>query len=558
MRNTPTVRRVASALVFVLAMSTLVLVSSLAAFGQATTGTLRGTVTDPNGGVVAGATVTAKHQSTGNTTPATTNGEGGYVLSNLAPGAYTVTVEATSGFSKKAVTDVNVPIGTTTDLAIALSVGSPTEIVTVTSTGEEVITRDQAQISTTFETRKIEDLPSNGAGGGIDTLALLAPGVVASRNSGVNFDGVGLSVNGNRGRSNNFQIDGSDNNDLSIGGPSLFVDNQSQVAEYQVITNNFSAQYGRNSGAVVNIVTKSGGNQFHGDLTEYHQDWRNLSSLNNVEKRDGQLHPDRNLYNAFGGTAGGPIWLRKFGEGGKSIWKGKDRAFFFFSYQGIRHPSSFVARGGGLSILDSDFSRLNSTFPGNTAINDITTLSSFAGRHGNVRPRSDLTSNLGGAISSQFNLTAPTGCAKVIAVSATPAAGCGTYRTFINPATSAPFLTGGPYDVINLGTAAAPNLFQAAFAERDYSAPFTENEWSYRITVKDTNKEHIDFRHLYQKELFVNTGGQSNGFVYDVPATSKNLGGTWTRQISNALVNEFKATTQVLSVELGGAAAAFG
>ena len=280
MRNTPTVRRLASALSFALAISALVLASSLAAFGQATTGTLRGTVTDPNGEVVAGATVTAKHQGTGNTTPATTNSEGGYVLSNLPPGAYTVTVEAISGFSKKSVTDVNVPIGTTTDLPISLSLGSPTEIVTVTSTGEEVITRDQAQISTTFETRKIEDLPSNGAGGGIDTLALLAPGVVASRNSGVNTDGAGLSVNGNRGRSNNFQIDGSDNNDLSIGGPSLFVDNQSQVAEYQVITNNFSAQYGRNSGAVVNIVTKSGTNQFHGDLTEYHQDNYNLNSLN--------------------------------------------------------------------------------------------------------------------------------------------------------------------------------------------------------------------------------------------------------------------------------------
>ena len=531
MRNTPTVRRLAAALLFMLAMSTLVLLSSLAVFGQATTGTLRGTVTDPNGGVVAGATVTAKNQSTGNSTPTTTNSDGGYVLSNLSPGAYTITVEATSGFSKKSITDVNVPIGTTTDLPIALAVGSPTEIVTVTSTGEEAITRDQAQISTTFETRRIEDLPSNGAGGGIDTLALLAPGVVASRNSGVNTDGAGLSVNGNRGRSNNFQIDGSDNNDLSIGGPSLFVDNQSQVAEYQVITNNFSAQYGRNSGAVVNIVTKSGGNQFHGDLFEYHQDWYNLSSLNNVERRNitptstaADRHPPRNLYNAYGGTAGGPIWLPRFGEGGKSISKFTGRAFFFFSYQGIRNPSSFLAQGTGLAFMPSEFARLNTVSPGNTAIADIVALGPFAATHGNVRPRTDFGTRLGGTIPSKFNLTAPTGCAKVIAVSATPVAGCGAYSTFINPATGAPFLTGGPYDVINLGTAAAPNLFQSAFAERDYSAPFTGNEWSYRITVKATSKDNVDFRHLYQKQLFVNNGGGSNGFSYDVPATSKNLG----------------------------------
>src|SRR5260221_14611910 len=99
------------------------------------------------------------------------------------------------------------------------------EIVTAWA-GEELITKDQAQISTTFESRKIEDLPSNGAGGGLDTLALLAPGVVASRNSGVNTDGVGLSVNGNRGRSNNFQIDGSDNHHLRIGGPLVFFVNQ--------------------------------------------------------------------------------------------------------------------------------------------------------------------------------------------------------------------------------------------------------------------------------------------------------------------------------------------
>ena len=330
---------------------------SVLAFGQAQTGTLRGTVTDPNGGVVAGATVTAKNAATGANTPTTTNGEGSYVIPNLLPGKYSVTVEQT-GFSKKAVTDVTVGLGTITDLPIALAVGAPSETVTVTSTGEELVTKDQAQISTTFETRKVEDLPSNGAAGGLDTLALLAPGVVASRNSGVNTDGVGLSVNGNRGRSNNFQIDGSDNNDLSIGGPSLFVDNSSQVAEYQIITNNFSAQYGRNSGSVVNIVTKSGGNKFHGDLFEYHQDSYNLDSLTNIQRASGQLHPNRNLYNAFGGTAGGPVYLPIFGEGKKSIWKGKDRAFFFFSYQGVRNPFTFTARGSGLAILASEFPRL--------------------------------------------------------------------------------------------------------------------------------------------------------------------------------------------------------
>ncbi len=569
MRNFPKIRTLMAGALFALAIATLVLATSLPAFAQATTGTLRGVVTDPNGGVVAGATVMAKSQTTGVTTPSTTNGEGQYVISNLPPGKYTVTVESTAGFSKKAVTDVNVPIGVTTDLAIALSLGSPTETVTVTSTGEEIITRDQAQISTTFETRKIEDLPSNGAGGGLDTLALLAPGVVASRNSGVNTDGAGLSINGNRGRSNNFQIDGSDNNDLSIGGPSLFVNNSSQVAEYQVVSSNFSAQYGRNSGGIINIVTKSGGNDFHGDLTEYHRDNYKLNSLTNLERRNAQAHPSRDLYNAFGGTAGGPIWLPKFGEGGKSIWKGKDRAFFFFAYQGIRNPSSFIARGAGLAILSSEFARLGTNFPGNTAITAITNLSPFAAKHGNVRVRTDAAqvAARGGAAPSAFYFgVLPTGCTtRVIPVGATPAGTCAalTYTTYLNPQTGAPFLTGGPYDVINLGSGTGtstpvPNLYQAGFPERDWAAPYTENSWSYRVTVKATEKDNVDFRHLYQKQLNLNNGGSSNGFTYDVPATSKNLGGTWTRNISNAVVNEFKATTQDLRVEFGGADSSLG
>ncbi|HEX9629028.1 MAG TPA: carboxypeptidase regulatory-like domain-containing protein [Pyrinomonadaceae bacterium] len=507
---------------------------SVLAFGQAQTGTLRGTVIDPNGQVVAGATVTAKNQASGVVSNTfTTNGEGIYVIPNLIPGKYTVTVEQT-GFSKKSVTDVDIGLGSVTELGVALAVGAPSETVTVTGAGEELVTKDQAQISTTFETRKIEDLPSNGAGGGLDTLALLAPGVVASRNSGVNTDGVGLSVNGNRGRSNNFQIDGSDNNDLSIGGPSLFVDNQSQVQEYQIITNNFSAQYGRNSGAVVNIVTKQGGNEFHGDLFEYHQDWYNLASLNNRERASGQLYPNRNLYNVYGGTVGGPIWLPRFGEGSKGIWKGKDRAFFFFSYQGIRNPSTATLRSGSLSILASEFPRLSATFPGNNAINAITNLSAFAATNvGSVHPRTDLGTSQTIFVNPSTN-----------AISLTPAAG------FVGPFLGA----GGPFDVINLNG----NLFQAAFAERDIGEPFTEDNWSTRFTVRPTQKDSIDFRILHQVEIFAHNGASSNGFVYDVPATSRNLGGTWTRQFSTSFVNEFKATTQDLNVEFGGSDSSFG
>lgn len=540
---------------YAIAITVLVLVPSLSAFGQATTGTLRGSVVDPNGGQVAGATVTVKNIGTGLVIPTTTNADGIYSVSNLLPGLYTVTAEA-AGFSKKAVTDVKVSLGEVSNLTIDLAIGAATETVTVTSSGEELVNKEQSQISATFETRKIQDLPSNGAGGGLDTLALLAPGVVASRNSGVNTDGVGLSVNGNRGRSNNFQIDGSDNNDLSIGGPSLFVNNQSQVQEYQIITNNFSAQYGRNSGAVVNIITKSGSNEFHGDLFEYHQNWKPLNSLNNIERRSGRTDPNQNIYNAFGGSIGGPVWLPWPGGGSKpAIWKGKDRAFFFFTYQGIRNPQTATVRGTTLSILGTDLQRLAQTFPGNSAISAISNLSSFAATNvGSVHPRTDQ----GAGVASQFNLAATGACPRAIAVGAAAPAGCGTYTTFVNPSTGQPFITGGPYDVFNFGTTAAPVLFQSAFAERDVSTPFTGNEWSYRFTVKATERDNIDFRHLYQSQVFTNNGVGANGFVYDVPSTSRNLGGTWTRQISNSFVNELKITTQDLNVEFGGADSSFG
>src|SRR5207237_5018295 len=154
---------------------------------------------------------------------------------------------------------------------------------------EAILSRDQSMISANFNSRKVVELPSNAASFGLDTLALLVPGVAQNSGGGTNTNGAGLSVNGNRGRSNNFQIDGSDNNDLSVTGPALFVDFEDQVQEYQVITNNFSAQYGRNQGAIVNIVTKSRTNTYHGTLFDLHQDARNLNSLSNTQRRSGQL-----------------------------------------------------------------------------------------------------------------------------------------------------------------------------------------------------------------------------------------------------------------------------
>src|SRR5947209_2635585 len=380
------------------------------AMAQATTGALRGTVVDPDGGVVVGATVTAKNEGTGTVTqPTTTTGEGTFEFAGLLPGSYTVTVES-QGFKRSSNTGVVVKAGIVNPLAVALEAGNVAETITVVANTEEVVQREQSQISTTVDTRRIEELPSNAAGSGLDTLALLAPGVIPNNSGGTNTNGTGLSVNGNRARANNFQIDGADNNDLDVAGPAMFVDNQDQVQEIQVITNNYSAQYGRNQGAIVNYVTKSGTNEFHGSAFEFHRDNKNLNSLDNIEKRSGQTEPNQSLFNVFGGTVGGPLYLPHFGEGGKSWLSGKDRAFFFVTYQGARNPSTSTLRSGSFAFLPSEFPRLLAAFPGNAAIQAITTQSVFALRS-NARANNTSTVTLGGqtfqVAQPEYNISTP-------------------------------------------------------------------------------------------------------------------------------------------------------
>ena len=376
MRTLRRAKALASVATFALVAAMLVPLFSTPALAQATAGSIRGTVSDQAGAVVTGATVTAKNEATGVTTvPFRATGEGIYVIPNLNPGKYTITVEA-QGFKKGEFTNVTVSIGQDTTLDVALVAGIASETVTVTAGTEEVVNRESAQVSANFESRKVAELPSNAAGGGIDTLALLAPGVVPGLAG--NSNGTTLSVNGNRSRSNNFTIDGQDNNDLSVAGPSFFVDNQDAIEEFQVITNNFSAQYGRNQGAIVNIVTKSGTNEFHGTGFWFHRDRKILDSLTNLERRSGDFEEAAPLLsNIYGGTIGGPVI--------------KDRAFFFGSYQGIKIRESFTAFGTGLALLPSEFDRIKQDNPGNPAVAILADFGAFAlNDFGSVTPRSDL------------------------------------------------------------------------------------------------------------------------------------------------------------------------
>src|SRR5262245_60393043 len=175
MRSSPTAKPLTSFVVLTMFLMTLVFVFSQSAMGQETKGRLTGTVVDPNGGVVAGANVTAKNQATGIEVPSTTtNGEGGFVLTSLDPGKYTVTVSG-SGFKNQAVTDIDVKLGTN-DIKVTMTIGAATETVTIVGNTEEVV-QTNSQISNSFETRRVQDLTSKSAGGRSGILGLLAPGL---------------------------------------------------------------------------------------------------------------------------------------------------------------------------------------------------------------------------------------------------------------------------------------------------------------------------------------------------------------------------------------------
>lgn len=354
---------------------------ALTAMAQATTGALRGVVSDSSGAVVTDANVTARHTATGLETRTKTNSEGIYNFPRLAPGNYLLAVEK-QGFKRQEFQEVTIQIGQDLTIDASLQAGQVSETITVTAAGEQLIQKEQSQISNTFESRKVAELPSNIRGGGIDTLALLAPGVVPGFGN-VNNNGTTLSVNGQRARSNNFTVDGQDNNDLTIGGPNFFITNNDAVGEFQIITNNFSAEYGRNQGAIVNIVTKAGTNDFHGTLSWSHRNRKLFDSMTNIERRtnnNGKGDPDPFLNNVYSGTIGGPIK--------------RDRLWFFGSYQYTSSRNTATLQATNPAIAAEELSRLKADFPGNAVIATLADFSSFAiNDFGSLSERTDFPRN---------------------------------------------------------------------------------------------------------------------------------------------------------------------
>jgi hypothetical protein len=475
------------------------------ALGQTTTGRLLGRVADATGAVVSGVNVTLTNQATGVTQARPTNASGDYNFVEVPPGTYTVTFEA-AGFKRNVQKDVIIDVNQVVTLNSTLQVGQTQEIVEVTSVAPQVDTTS-TQLGAVINDRAVNQLPLNTR----DTYQFLQlqPGVqgqLGNGNGSLFFgseDTGSVSVNGGRTRANNFSVNGGDANDQFVNLPTIQPTPDS-VDEFRVITNTFDAEYGRNSGSVVNVITKSGTNSFHGNVYEY---FRNtvLDSTGYFDTSKPQLNQ-----NQFGGTFGGPIL--------------KDRSFFFGSYEGRR-----VRQGtpGQVVNVPSVAERTG----------DFSDVGGFAG---------------GGGIASTYPFTAQVlngrpGCTAAINAlgGQTPAGGATWHSIF--PTGAIPSACQDPV-AVSLMNQYIPQPNIGAF--QNQSVPVgtdNQDQFTVRFDQKITDRQNFTAYYYFNNisqylpyDQFEQAGASVPGFgnFNDNRFQQWNLSHNWS--ISNSLVNEFR------------------
>lgn len=324
-------------------------------FAQSTvSGGIRGKVTDPQGSIVANATVTVTNVGTNKQENSETDEDGGYRFSNLQPGTYTVSINA-SGFGAFTQEKVVVEVGQVTTVDIPLTVAGQSATVEVTAEAPVINTNDNSN-STNINQTSINELPINGRRA--SNFVLLTPGVAPDGAFGL------ISFRGISGLLNNSTVDGGDNNQAFFSeerGRTRISSSISQdaVREFQVNTSNYSAEFGRAAGGVVNTVTKSGTNEFHGSAFYYLRDnkfgARNAFSFQTISTPTGNqtvgLKP-KDRRHQFGGSLGGPLPFLNFGEGGPVTIGGKDKLFFFFSYDQQKRDFPAVSAPSSLTFFN--------------------------------------------------------------------------------------------------------------------------------------------------------------------------------------------------------------
>jgi hypothetical protein len=500
---------------FLLVLS-LLIPASLSA--QGASGRVLGRVADPTGAVLSNAKVTLLNEATGITRDAKSNDSGDYSFVDVAPGTYTVQFELT-GFKKNVQKSVIVDVNQVVTLNSTLQIGASQETVEVTSEAPQIDTTS-TQLGAVINDRSVNELPLNTR----DTYQFLQlqPGVQAQLgSSGSLFAGSddpgSVSVNGGRTRANNFNVNGGDANDQFVNTPTI-QPTPDAVEEFRVITNTFDAEYGRNSGSVVNVITKSGGNKFHGNLYEY---FRNtvLDSRGYPDTSKPQLNQ-----NQFGGTFGGPIK--------------KDRTFFFLSYEARR-----IRDGVPGQLLNVPSGTPSVTAPTGEFAGDFSTQGTFAG---GIAP--------GGFIASV--LDGRSGCDAALGYSvsgllADPSTGLVDWNSG-SPSVPSVF----PNNVIpsQCQDPVAANLLQQYVpaanigSNQNQVVPVgTDNQDQFTARIDHRINDHQSFtayyyfndtRDLLPYDTFEAAGANTTGFgnLNNLRNQQWNFTHTWT--INNALVNE--------------------
>ena len=302
------------------ALLMVLLLSASAAFGQANANAadIQGTVKDSTGALVANATVTARNPSTNVSRNATTNDEGFYRIVNLPPGDYEITVEA-ANFKKAVIPKITVTVGQAATVDVTLELGQLTESVTISGATTDVVETSKTAVATTIDQQRINNLPINER----NYLSFALTTSTVGRDNGRPIGPApttGLNFGGQRGRSNLVQVDGADNTDNSVNASRSTV-SQEAVQEFQVVTNSFAPEFGRSAGGVVNVVTKSGTNEYHGNMFGFlrHRSFQARNAFAPIE--DPPFTRTQ-----YGFTLGGPL--------------DKDRTFFFFAFEQRRRNES--------------------------------------------------------------------------------------------------------------------------------------------------------------------------------------------------------------------------
>src|ERR1700688_4105078 len=334
-----------AAILPVIAILAIALLSPTRASAQVSGASLSGSITDPSSAAIPNAKVSIANTATGVTRDATADAAGFYSAPNLLPGTYVVTVSA-AGFSTTKSSDITLTVGSERILNLSLKVGEASQTIDVTGAAA-IVQLSDSTMKSEVESATIRELPLNGRDW--TSLATLSPGVNAIE-AQIPFDGgngrgnrgfgAQLTVSGGRPTQNNYRLDGNSINDYSNSGPGSVIGVQlgvDAIQEFSVLTGNYSAEYGKTSGGVVNAISKSGTNAFHGDAYEFFRNQK-LDANDFFLNSSGQPKPAYRR-NQFGFAAGGPIR--------------KDRTFIFGDYESIRQNQGVAIP----TIVPSDAAR---------------------------------------------------------------------------------------------------------------------------------------------------------------------------------------------------------